>query len=651
MGKVGNRRKNRPQSGPWQQFWDGKVQTLLPGAIAASVALGLGQLGIGVSLEQAGYNALLKAQHHLLPQAWDDRIVVIAIDEASLKQYGRFPWSRDRYAHLLQALAPGQPAVVGFAILFTEPSPDDALLADQMDSSGNVVLAIAADQQGKSLEPVPALAEVSRQGHVYHVACSDGISRQSWLSINQVPSFAIALLQGYQNSMQQTLSAHASVPLPASTLPPLASLTAAKSVDQSVWLNWLNPAAAFPTYSFGDVVQGKVNPAVFTNKVVLVGITAAGFDPLQTPFEQSPPTSSVYFHAAALDNLLHQRFLQPLPLVPVGLLLLLLGGLTSWLLFNLGFQKRLGAIAALTLLYLTAALVSLRVAHQWLAIAAPIGTILLTFVGVQLQEQREKQLLMQLFAQQVAPETAHMLWQRKNEIFQQGELQPQELVATVLFMDIRGFSGISEKLPPSELLPWVNRYLERMTECIMQHGGVVDKYIGDAIMAVFGVPFPHHTSAEIQQDAQNAIAASLAMHHRLQQLNQELAAEGKPMIDCGIGIHTGLVVAGSVGGGRRLNYSVLGDTVNVAARLEAMNKELQEDNPYHVLITCETLSCVGNHYHAKPLGNLHLRGRQQPMLVYSILGQKTTAKLPPPGLSAKLTYQVFSWKNSRRRSR
>ncbi|MDX2239421.1 MAG: adenylate/guanylate cyclase domain-containing protein, partial [Leptolyngbyaceae cyanobacterium bins.302] len=196
-----------------------------------------------------------------------------------------------------------------------------------------------------------------------------------------------------------------------------------------------------------------------------------------------------------------------------------------------------------------------------------------------------------------------------------------ELVATVLFMDIRGFTTISEKLQPGELLLWVNRYLETMTDCIMDHGGVVDKYIGDAIMAVFGVPFPRTTTAEMQQDALNAIAASLEMHDRLQQLNQESAAAGKPLIRFGIGVHTGLVVAGSVGGHRRLNYSVLGDTVNIAARLEALNKEIQANNPYDLLVTGETLSCLRHEYHSHLVGTYPLRGRENATLVFSILGK------------------------------
>ena len=161
-----------------------------------------------------------------------------------------------------------------------------------------------------------------------------------------------------------------------------------------------------------------------------------------------------------------------------------------------------------------------------------------------------------------------------------------------------------------------------MTDCIMDRGGAIDKYIGDAIMAVFGIPFTHTDPEMIKQDARQAIAASLAMCERLQQLNQQLSASNQPTIQFGIGIHTGLVVAGTVGGARRLNYSVLGDTVNIAARLEAMNKDVQSSNPQKILVTSDTYSLVKECYQGQPVGAIQLRGREEETMIYAILGEK-----------------------------
>lgn len=589
--------------------------SLLPGFGAALVAIALGYVKLWQPLEQAGYNGLVQVHNHLFQPQWDDRVVVIAIDEASLKQYGRFPWSRTRYTQLLQALEPSLPAAIGFDILFAELSPEDPDLAEAMLHSGNVVLATGADSRGIPIEVVPSLAQVTRQGHVYNMPDRDGISRHSWLYVGKVPSLGVAMLEGHNENLRSSI-AHGSP----ESLIPLPPASPGQS-EQKVWLNWLDQTEAIPTFSFVDVVRGNVDPAAFANKFVLVGMTATGFDPLQTPLNQTAPTAGVYVHAAAIDNLLNQRFLTTLPDPAVWGLLLAIGLATSWGLSQQSLKGRVVTIIGVSVVWFGAAVVLLHVACLWLAIAAPLGTVWLAAAGIQLREQHEKQLLMHLFAKHVAPETAQMLWQRKAEIFHDGELQAQELVATVLFMDIRGFTTISEKLQPGELLLWINRYLETMTDCIMNHGGVVDKYIGDAIMAVFGVPFPHTTMAEIQQDALNAIAASLEMHDRLQQLNTELAAEGKPLIRFGIGVHTGLVVAGSVGGNRRLNYSVLGDTVNVAARLESLNKEIQEHNPYDLLVSTETLSCLKHQYHSHLVGKHPLKGRESSTLVFSILGK------------------------------
>jgi class 3 adenylate cyclase len=195
-------------------------------------------------------------------------------------------------------------------------------------------------------------------------------------------------------------------------------------------------------------------------------------------------------------------------------------------------------------------------------------------------------------------------------------------------MDIRSFTTISESLPPRELLSWLNDYLDTMSECIMEHGGVIDKYIGDAIMAVFGLPFPRQNPEEIQADARNAIAACLAMDARLKQLNQRMKAEGKPLIQVGMGIHTGPLIAGSVGGKQRANYSAIGDTVNVAARVEPLNKEIVTHNLYHLLVTEETYLYVCDRYLGVKVTEIHLRGKQQETIIYSILGERNDEDSP-----------------------
>ncbi|MEO0458568.1 MAG: adenylate/guanylate cyclase domain-containing protein [Cyanobacteria bacterium P01_A01_bin.114] len=250
-------------------------------------------------------------------------------------------------------------------------------------------------------------------------------------------------------------------------------------------------------------------------------------------------------------------------------------------------------------------------------------------IARQLQTQHDKQQLMNLLAMSVAPETAQLIWQRKQEIFEQGELAAQELTATVLFMDIRGFTTIAEKLPSKALLGWLNEYFEAMTDCIMAHGGVVDKYIGDAIMAVFGAPFPRTRPEQIQQDAIAAIQASVQMHQKLAELNQHFVNSHRPPVAFGIGIHTGALVAGTVGNRYRMNYSMFGDTVNVAARIEKMTKALSGTATYQILISDATQRHIQDRFKTQIFCSTALRGRGAETLVYKVIPSCHTSAVTP----------------------
>ena len=211
---------------------------------------------------------------------------------------------------------------------------------------------------------------------------------------------------------------------------------------------------------------------VFTGKIVLVGVTAIGLDPLRIPLNENPPTTGVYLHAAVI-NLLNSRLLQPLDQQAILLLLLILGPAMCWLLDNRRLRVRFAIALGLPAMLLAVALWAFSYYHLWITVAAPTGTVILAAFSVglrdrweKLRSEREKQQLMSLFEKYLAPETANMIWQRKSEFFQNGELQAQEQFATVLFMDIRGFTSISERMTPQELFSWLNMYLDAMTECI-----------------------------------------------------------------------------------------------------------------------------------------------------------------------------------------
>lgn len=260
---------------------------LLPGSVAAIVVVLLHALGAIASLETVGYRALF---HLRGARAWDDRIVVIAIDDVTLTTLGQFPSSRDVYARVLAQLSQN-PTAIGLNLLFTEPSEADAALAAAIAQAKTVVLATGRDDQGQPLQPVEPLRSAAiATGHILKPTASDGLVHhiQPWAV--QQTALGITLAEVY--SFTQT-------PL---TLP---------SLDAPLWVNWPGPAETLPHYSLVDVLSGTLPPETFRDKLVLVGMTATGIDALPTPYDANPPTSGVILHAAVLDNLLQQRYLRP----------------------------------------------------------------------------------------------------------------------------------------------------------------------------------------------------------------------------------------------------------------------------------------------------------------------------------------------------
>ncbi|MCF7687423.1 MAG: HAMP domain-containing protein [Cephaloticoccus sp.] len=218
----------------------------------------------------------------------------------------------------------------------------------------------------------------------------------------------------------------------------------------------------------------------------------------------------------------------------------------------------------------------------------------------------ERDQVRDLLDKNVSPEIAAQLM-RDGAI-----LGGEEREITVLFADLRGFTPLSEKLPPRELIDLLNRYLECMSAEIERHGGVIDKFIGDAIMAIFGAPVDQPDAAG------QALRAALAMEQALIGFNAELRAEGRPDLAIGIGINTAQVVAGNIGSKRRLNYSVIGDGVNVAARLETQTR-----NPEYrtnILVSAATLAATSSQFHTRALGTINVKGRNEPVTVFALDG-------------------------------
>jgi signal transduction histidine kinase len=336
---------------------------LLPGiAVASGLGL-LAQIGAMLPMDSLAYNLLF---HLRGPRPWDDRIVLIKIDDTSIRRLERFPWSRRYYTQLLDQLQPVEPSVISFDLIFSESSPDDARFAAAIERQGHVVLGQAMDAQGLPLPPVPLIQEAAiATGHVFKTTDWDGVTRRVSLQSRDLLNLGAVSTQAY-SLVQEPVA-----------LPDLA---------HPFWINWPGKGSELEQYSFVDVIEGQVDPEVFRQKLVFVGVTATGFDTLVTPFDRNPPLTGVYLHAAIANNLLQQNALQ-VDQSPVWVPWLLLSTPLFGLL--LSYWRTEAQLAIGTGIYLTWLSIAFIffLANIWIPVALPTSLIIATTVSVALWER------------------------------------------------------------------------------------------------------------------------------------------------------------------------------------------------------------------------------------------------------------------------
>jgi signal transduction histidine kinase/CHASE2 domain-containing sensor protein/DNA-binding NarL/FixJ family response regulator len=349
---------------------------LLPGSIATLAIATLVRLGAFQPFENIAYQTLFQVRG---PQPWNEHLVLIAVDDASLKQLGQFPLPRHYYTRVLHQMTQAQACVVVIDMLWSEPTADDRALADAMISNGRVVLSQAWDAMGAPLPPVSPLREAAiATGHILKQADSDSVVRQVPLQFRGQPALGLATVQ--TSSLVQ-------LPI------------ALPSLDRPFWVNWPGPSSHLTTYSLIDVIQGRVPLHAFEDKIVLIGVTASGIDSLVTPFNQNPPSSSVYLHAAVIQTILQQNALQPLDnhWLWLGITVSSLG--LSWGMFAWTMRRQVVVVSGLCLGWGIVGLIAFQ-SNYWLPITAPIAVFSLTATAVALTERlQENALLHQHIAQ------------------------------------------------------------------------------------------------------------------------------------------------------------------------------------------------------------------------------------------------------------
>lgn len=391
----------------------------------------------------------------------------------------------------------------------------------------------------------------------------------------------------------------------------------ARALPVTAHLNYFGKP--FPRISAAAVLDGRAGKAELGGKVVIVGLTHAAYDKVPTPYD--PLADGVELHATLLHNLLHDELLTD------GGPALRLGALVCFAALAVVLQLRrvrrrmslplVIAVVALALWYALAQLLFARgivvelVAPALMFAAAMLAATIATLST----EGREKAALRGAFAQYVSKSLVERILADPKAARLGGERR--EL--TVLFSDIRGFSRIAESLPPERLADFLNEYLTPMTEIVLERDGTLDKYIGDAVMAIWNAP------VEIPDHPTRACAAALAMQDALGPLNARWRARGLPAVQIGIGLNSGPMSVGNMGSESRFDYTVLGDAVNLAARLEALTKEYGVD-----ILVGEDTAAGAKGFVFREMDHVRLKGKDRPARIFELCGRPGGAGVPTP---------------------
>ena len=399
----------------------------------------------------------------------------------------------------------------------------------------------------------------------------------------------------------------------------LGQLTIPTDPQGFVQLDYDGGAGTFPTYSLADVVQRKLSPEIFRDRLVLIGPTVTGIsDMALTPFQQRG-FPGVEIHANMLDDILYQHFIRRgLREYLMDIAFIILFSLGAGILFSVLNPLRATLLLSSSL-FLFFGLTYYLFAHYqwWVTDFPPMTTLAVTYAGIVSYrfffEEGEKKKVRSAFSQYMHPALIAQMLNSPEGLRLGGE----EKELTALFADIRGFTTLSEKLTPAQLVELLNEYLTEMTEVIFKNWGTLDKYMGDAIMAFWGAPYPQTDSAL------RACRTGLEMLQALQRLQEGWKSRGVPRIDIGVGINSGPMLVGNMGSKRRKNFTIMGDSVNLASRLEGINRQFGT----HLIISDATFLQVKDEVVARELDLIKVKGKMHPVKVYELLGLAGDAHL------------------------
>jgi adenylate cyclase len=660
---------------------------LAAGAIVALLLVGLRPTDPAQSLELKTLDWRFRTLHD--PARADTNVVIVDVDNLSLDvlrpSLGRYPWARSAWVKVVQYLAVGGARAIAFDFTFPDPDlahPDsDAAFAAAERAAGQVVQTLTFQQvldtaevrrQARFREDSVAMRELRARGYDvrgfppgsdYQVviapyrALLEGARALGVINFTPDPvdgtARRVPLLYRFRGRAYPAFGlAVAMVADSARFDGPLAWRPDALQLgrvlvplDQGrMLLNWRGPyrdpqrrdhPETYRIYPIAQIIHSydlaatgetpEVPLAAFRHKVVFIGSSGAGlFDARANPFGPNDP--GVVIHATAADNLLTGDFLRrasPAANLAATVLAALLAGIAASFISSVWWSVAAGV--GLAAAYLGLTLLLFGGERIWLDAAVPTLAILLTFTGGMavnyFTEGRHKRQIREMFSKYVAPEYVAQLAEDPSSI----GLGGRRAELTILFSDIRGFTSISEKLEPHEVIEFLNEYLSEMAAIVKQAGGTLDKFIGDAVMAFWGEPVHHPDHADRAADC------ALAMQAATAKLAARWVAEGKPDLRIGVGINTADVVVGNIGSvEHKLDYTAIGDGVNLASRLESANKEFHTG----IIVSEFTLAKLGDRFAVRALGDVKVKGKERPVAIYELLGRTAGRPAAPSATAA-----------------
>lgn len=626
--------------------WKRLIWAIIISVVSSIIFISLDSQDALETWELRSFNARMASLRHIFKKSQGENVSLFYVDEPSLatmKEMGiSWPWPRELYASAIEFARRGKARAVVFDLFFSEDSiygvEDDIAFFDGIGAGMPTYFVLFLSREkgeslpagimekskipapspppsflpdAKSIQSPPLSGIIERAtgfGNAQTRSDIDGIYRRAPLAFrmgeNTIPQIGLKVVSDLRPDWE----------------------IAWKSPSQAIWgdmkipldkngnmiINYIGGVDSYPVYPLAKVLLSAqqmrdgltpdLDPSVLKDRVVIIGVAAPGlYDLKPTPLSHIYPGPEI--HATMMDNLMRGDFITPVTGVVSFILIAAMSILPGVGLTNLHRFSLIGVyLSAISILYLAAAWILFAV-NFWIPIIAPLGSLFTTSFTVILKsyltEGRKKQAIKRAFGQYLSPYVVKEIAKDPDNVRMGGETTE----VTVFFSDIANFTSISERMSPHDIVHELNDYLSLLSEIIMNHGGTLDKYIGDAIMAFWGAPLkkPDH--------AAHAMLAAMEMQRKLVDF---------PNFTTRMGIHTGPAVVGNIGSNVRFNYTVIGDTVNLASRLEGLNKRFGTG----ILASETSHNQAKDTVEARMIGKVRVKGRKQPIGIYEPLGPK-----------------------------